>query len=314
MRRYMSVKTAVWLLILCGIFILADSSSSWASVKAEKESLKLEFSRTGSVITAKLIPRAKSSSVLIDFKVSGGDLADVKGVDFEKAARPTMDHKDFRSALFAASIQNISKGSTVKLSITSGFFSKSTQYWIFNENLADAWMNGEAEIIEHPKLVCEMVLTLKDGGKFDADGAADGRITVIGGPKDSFWGYALGTLFIRFFGIFLVLSVLMVGMIISGKIFQSMERKKEEAASMAIALQPEVEPEPEKEEGEVLVTENDVDPEKIAAISAALHAHFSAMQSTDAVYLFSPEVTSWTQQGRQRIMGVRYLAIDRIKS
>ncbi len=72
----------------------------------------------------------------------------------------------------------------------------------------------------------ELRIAVTDGGSLDADGAVNGSVALIGGPRDSFWGYALGTLFIRFFGIFIVLSILMAGMMVSGFVFDKLDKAK----------------------------------------------------------------------------------------
>ncbi len=64
-----------------------------------------------------------------------------------------------------------------------------------------------------------------DGGELDSDGIVDGRIQIIGGPKDYFWSYAIGTLVVRLFGIFLVLSMLMIGMLAAGQVFIAIAKR-----------------------------------------------------------------------------------------
>lgn len=272
--------------------------------KAEKEDMNLEFTRQGDAVVAKLIPRAKSTSVLIRFSVSEGRLSEVQGFAFEEAARPEVDRKDFRSGLFKTIVQDLPPGAEVKVSITSDFFTSATEFWVFNESLDQPWMKSEAEHKEHPNLVQEIVLTVKDGGQYDADGKTNGMVILIGGTKDSFWGYSLGTLFIRFFGIFLVLSVLMIGMLFSGKIFQRAEQT------------PAAPPKSEPEESDVLketeaAKHQGMDPALAAAIGIGLHLHLSSAQSQQYYYLLRPESGAWTQQGRERIMNVRYLALNR---
>ena len=288
------------------MFLGAGVANATFNVAEEKTDAK--FTKEGDLIVATLIPRAKSNSVSIYFKVSGAKLADVQAMDIKEAKHPKIDHKDFKSELFKASIHGVSRGGEVKLFVRSDFFSKSTQYWIFNPESAEKWMDSQAPTFDRGNLVQELVVTAKDGGKFDADGAADGRLTIIGGPKDSFWGYALGTLFIRFFGIFLVLSVLMIGMLISGRIFQQMEKKDASAAAPAV---PEQSDEPQKTDASVTMDEKNED-EIAAAISTALYMHFCEAQCDDSVCLFCPETASWTQQGRERIMGVRNMALSRV--
>ncbi|MEJ2659061.1 MAG: hypothetical protein P8012_18035, partial [Desulfobacterales bacterium] len=219
-KRFFNATFRTWLILAFMLVALAPRTAVWAAFGEDLEKPKPEFTREGDTITAKLIPRAKSTSVSIHFQVSGGRLMDVEGMDFQEAAYPGIDNKDFKSELFLIKIDKVSPGGEATVSITSDFFSGSTQYWIFNRKLKEPWMNGDAKNISLPDLVQKLVVSVKDGGPFDSDGEANGQITIAGGPKDSFWGYALGTLFIRFFGIFLVLSVLMIGMILSGRVFQ----------------------------------------------------------------------------------------------
>ncbi len=159
---------------------------------------------------------------------------------FEKAERPEVDVKNFKSALFVIHLGDVTPGDEAKVSLTSDFFISSTQFYVFNETLPQPWIISDAANLSLPDRVQELVVTVKDGGPLDSDGKADGRITLVGGPRDSFWGYALGTLFIRFFGIFIVLSVLMLGMIFSGLVFQWLARRKaagENKKTAAIAPQ-----------------------------------------------------------------------------
>jgi Na+-transporting methylmalonyl-CoA/oxaloacetate decarboxylase gamma subunit len=170
--------------------------------------------------------------------------------------------------------------------------------------LKEPWMNADAKNISLPDMVQELLVSVKDGGPFDSDGAVNGRITLSGGPKDSFWGYALGTLFIRFFGIFLVLSILMIGMILSGKIFQMIDKKKAKREK-EIQVQPEV-PAPDIQPTEA------IEPELAAAVCAALHLHFSGRRSGAASSpSITPAVSPWVRQGRERIMNARSIPTNR---
>ena len=64
---------------------------------------------------------------------------------------------------------------------------------------------------------------------------ANGRIQLIGGPKDYFWSYALGTLVVRFFGVFLVLSMLMIGMLSAGQLFIALEKRRTRLAAPIVS-------------------------------------------------------------------------------
>ncbi len=295
-NRFLS-GSGCFLLIFVLLACILIPRSSWALFGDTREKPKPVFTHEDNKITAKYIPQAKSTSVLVDFEVTGGTLVKIKGMDFELAKAPEIDNKDFKSALFTIEIGEISPGAEVRVSIRSNFFSSSTEYWIFNKRLKTPWMNSMAENIGLPDLFQEMVINVKDGGSFDSDGAADGKIFLVGGPKDSFWGYALGTLFIRFFGIFLVLSILMVGMMLSGKIFNFMDKKGAEPAA---------EPVKQVSEGK-----EGISPETAAAIAMTLHIHFSALRPSASFGLSAPKLTSWAQQGREKIMGERFLIYNR---
>jgi hypothetical protein len=304
-HRFFKRTIWTWLILTLMMVALAPRTQAWAAFGEDLEKPKPEFTREKDVITATLIPRAKSSKIAIQFQVSGGRLVNVEGMDFQEAARPEVDNKDFKSELFTIKIDKVSLGGEAKVSITSDFFSSSTQYWIFNPKLKDPWMNSNAQNISLPDLVQKLTVTVKDGGPFDSDGATDGRITLVGGPKDSFWGYALGTLFIRFFGIFLVLSILMIGMIISGMVFKRLDKRKE-IRDKEILLQPkpftpEIQP-PES-----------VEPELAAAVCAALNLHFSEHRPAQRATVTHSGMSPWLRQGRERIMNARSLPTNRGK-
>ncbi|MFO7556700.1 MAG: OadG family protein [Desulfobacterales bacterium] len=299
------LKRTFWTGLIFALVMLSltPRTAVWAAFGEDLEKPKPQFAREGDVITAKLIPRAKSTSVLIRFQVSEGRLIDVEGMDFKEAAHPGIDNKDFKSELYVIKIDKVSPGGEAKVSVTSNFFSSSTQYWVFNEKTKAPWMNGEVQNISLPDLVQQLVISVKDGGPFDSDGAADGRVTLVGGPKDSFWGYALGTLFIRFFGIFLVLSILMIAMILSGKVFQMFDKKKAMMEKES-QLQPEAPVpgiQPAKAPGSELA----------AAVGVALHLHFSASRPEVVTHFFTPATSSWVRQGRERVMNARFIPTNR---
>jgi len=303
-NRFFKRTLWTWLILAFITVALTPRTAVWAAFGEDLEKPKPEFTRKGDVITATLIPRAKSTSVSINFQVSDGHLMDVEGMDFKEAANPSVDNKDFKSELYVIMIDKISPGEEVKVSITSDFFSSSTQFWVFNRHSKEPWMNSDAQNISLPDLVQKLVVSVKDGGPFDSDGATNGRITLTGGPKDSFWGYALGTLFIRFFGIFLVLSILMIGMIISGKFFQMFDRKKaektKESQLQSVAATPDIQPAEE------------VESELATAISVALHLHFSGRRRQTATsHFFTPILSPWARQGRERIMNARSIQKNR---
>ena len=296
-------------LIICLGLVIAQASAAEATMGGDVEKPKVTFTPEGDTIVASLIPRAKSTTVNIAFSASSGLLAEVKDMDFKTAARPDVDHKDFKSNLFVVNVADIPKGSEVRLTVSSDFFSKSTEFWAFNPDQTPAWMNTLADNQSQTDLVRSLAITVKDGGPWDSDGASDGRLTLIGGPKDSFWGYALGTLFIRFFGIFIVLGILMIGMMLSGKFFNRMEAQKKPPGqpleSQALA--------PGDDADQQLPAEDQApaDPlgaqQTAAAIAAALHMHLSARQKPVPLSLRISESSPWTHQGRERIMQIRYI-------
>lgn len=287
-------------------FLLVGNAFAGFFGMQEVEKPTPEFTRDGDVITAKLIPRAKSTSVQILFKVENGNLIGVTGMDFFEAARPEVDVKNFKSSLFVIAIDGVSPGETAKVSIVSQFFISSTQFYIFNETQTPAWFFAGSKNISLPDRVQELVVEVKDGGPFDSDGKANGKIKFIGGPRDSFWGYAMGTLFIRFFGIFLVLTVLMIGMILSGRIFQRMEKKSSSSDNSQNELSP-----PKKAVTPVVpapLKENALTAETAAAIAVALQLFVSDKKQNISVLNVTQGISSsWTQSGRTQIMNERLM-------
>ena len=294
--------------VLC---LMLNASTASALTFGDVEKPVPVFSRSGDVITAKLIPRAKSTSVLIRFKAAGGRLADVAGVDFEKVERPGVDVKNFKSALFSISVDEVPKGGEVRMSIISEFFTGSTAFYVFNAHLPAPWSDAQAENIAHPERIQELVVTVRDGGPRDSDGAADGRITLLGGPRDSFWGYALGTLFIRFFGIFIVLSILMAGMILSGFFFEYIERRKHLRPSGGAEVSENVPTPGPPDAGAVSGRPPEIPEADAAAIAAALHLHLWACRTAPSLCLEACRPSPWAQDGVSRIMGDRLTVFNR---
>lgn len=261
-----------WILASLACVVMALPSSSlagWSLLKEDTAKPKPEFSREGEAIQAKLIPRGKLVSILIDFKASGGELLSVEGKDFDEVDRPEVDKKDFRSALFVIRVGNVSPGGEASLSIASDYFNNSTEFWSFNEKAPTPWTGVEVKHKDLPDRVNELTVALKDGGPLDLDGQANGEIVVIAGPKDPFWGFAIGTLLIRFFGVLLVLVVLMIGMKVASSIFRKIEgsvaaaepEARPAVAAAAVAPKPAVAPPP-------------MDPDTASAVAVALHLHF----------------------------------------
>jgi hypothetical protein len=264
-------------------------------VTEDVERPKPEFKKAAEQISAKLIPRGKSSSIEINFQAKGGQVVNVSAYDWDKADRPEVDVKNFRSSLFEIQIDDLTGGEAT-LVVSCNYFTSATEFFIFNPNLKSPWIKDAAvENNLKEKKMRELSFKIKDGGPLDADGAVNGRITLIGGPRDSFWGYALGTLMLRFWGVFLVLSVLQVGMQLSGLYFRSVDRRKLMAASKITIPSTVVETTPDQGPS----------PETALAIATALDLYFSAQRAVPSVYLLGSETNAWSQQGRERMMSVR---------
>jgi hypothetical protein len=285
--------------LLCGLGI---SNAGWAAFGDDPEKPKPEFARQEERMVAKLIPRGKSTSVLIEFQAAGGRLLGIEGMDFDPAGQKGMDAKDFRSDLFAVTAGGISPGGEVKLSLSSNYFTQATELWVLNRASKTPWMPAQAENIERPNRMQELVITVKDGGRLDGDGAANGEILLVVGPRDSFWGYALGTLLIRFFGVFLVLGVLQAGMLLAGQVFQALDRRKE--TPKPLPARPVTAEEPTEP------AEN-IEAEAATAIGVALHLHLAALRASAALSLEQADASSWARQGRTQIMRDRLLTHDR---
>ena len=299
--------------ILAGLLLLVVSPTFSEAFKIgpDIEKPKPEFTRSADQITARLIPRAKSTSIEIHFQVKGGRLADVGAYDWETAERPDVNVKNFKSSLFELRIDIVPPGGEAEVSLISDFFISSTRLFIFNPRLPSPWIkDAPVQNISLNNRVQELRIAVKDGSPLDADGAVNGLITLIGGPRDSFWGYALGTLFIRFFGIFIVLVVLMIGMLVSGRVFQwLLSRRKMSAAPAGTGADtPDAAVLPESEAA------GGPSVETVSAIAAALHLHLARRWPAQRIYVLRPEACAWTQQGRQQMMSGRNLAFNKSRS
>lgn len=235
----------------------------WAAFGDDIEKPQPKFVREGSAVIATLLPRAKSTNVQIRFDADRALPLEVIGVDFEAIRTPELDIKEFKSAFFQVDIQDIAPGGQVVLNITSDFFTSSTQYWVYRPDGSAKWSDTGIRAKKLTEKVYAFSIPIQDGGPFDADGKADGNIRFVGGPKDGFWSYALGTLVIRFFGVFLVLSVLMIGMIIVGRLFVHFEKGRAVAVSKAV-------PQPPKKASSVQKADLG-DEAAVAAIATAIH-------------------------------------------
>jgi hypothetical protein len=291
--------------------VTAHAAGPFSFSDAEKPNP--EFQRSGANITAKFIPRAKSSSVVITFGVSaGGSLESVKGIDFETVARPEVDVKNFKSAVFEIRVIDVKPGETVEIFLQSDFFTQSTAFYVYSPNRAKPWQDVKAGNRSLAERVRELIVVVRDGGELDADGLTDGRITVIGGPRDSFWGYALGTLFIRFFGIFIVLSILMIGMLLSGLVFTALQRSKtrrDEDQKNAVA------PVAAEHSAEASFDDDAVSvgvPEDVAAaIGVAVHLHLAGMRRLSGPSEAAGPEKNWASDGRRRMMHDRLSIFNR---
>jgi hypothetical protein len=292
--------------VLAALFLAALAAPAWGAFGEDLEKPVPEFSQSDDGrVTAKLIPRGKRTSSRIDFAVAGGSLVDVAGLDFDTVRDSTVDTKDFRSGMFVVKVKTGSPGDEATVSMASAYFTRSTELWVFNSKVRPPWRNSQAENLDQPERVQELVLTVKDGGDFDSDGKANGEITLQVGPMDSFWGYALGTLFIRFFGIFIVLGLLQVGMLVSGGVFKRLDARRKAKASETPAAPPA--PSAAAGAGDVL------DPHTAAAIGLALQMHLASQQEQSWLPLDRPTAAAWTQEGRGRLMGDRFQVFYRTR-
>jgi Na+-transporting methylmalonyl-CoA/oxaloacetate decarboxylase gamma subunit len=300
-KRNLFFSALMLFTLLCVLSRQAHAAGLFAGEDVEKP--KPRFTRTNKEIVARLIPRAKSTSVSLAFAVNaGGSLEDVSGVDFVEVDRPEVDIKNFKSAAFRIGIKT-APGKAAQLDVRSDFFTQSTSFYIFNPKRPKPWLIPAVENSDLGQNVRQLRILVTDGGDYDADGKENGHITVIGGPRDSFWGYALGTLFIRFFGIFIVLGILMIGMLLSGYLFKVIEKDKrrQTAASAQPSLSPPAEETPDPSD------------EIAAVIAAAVHLHRSTVTGRPAASLpvgKAPE-SGWAVAGRQRTMDERRLVFNR---
>ena len=285
---------------ICLAVTAIQTPCAYAAFGDDRETPAPVFSREESSVIGTLIPRGKSTKIQIRFEVSPGALETVEGMAFEAAKSDAVDVKDFRSALFVIKAGGFSPGAEVLVSIGSQYFTRSTRYWVFNKSRPQPWMDAAVESVPLGDRVCELGIKVKDGGPMDSDGLADGSILLVGGPLDSFWGYALGTLFIRFFGVFLVLAVLMLGMLGSSRIFQLLEGRKSKKQPQASPVDAAVEaPTP-------------ISPEMAAAIGLALYFELGR-HGRPLTLSLNAESGTWVSQGRSIAMDGRFGMYDRTR-
>lgn len=245
-------------LIFIGFGIGLWTPRVWAAFGDDIEKPQPKFSQDGKAIVATLLPRAKSSRVQIRFENQQGLPFEVTGVEFDAIRTPDLDIKEFKSAFFEVDIPDVPIGSEVILDISSDFFTSATQYWVYRPAGPDSWKNAGVAPDKQAEKIYVFHIPVQDGGPFDADGKADGKIRFVGGPQDGFWSYALGTLVIRFFGVLMVLSILMVCMMITGNLFVIFEKRKRT-------------PVPAKTSGTIASSRETADEKAAAAIATAIH-------------------------------------------
>ncbi len=320
-----SKKYVQWpAVMILAVIMMGSVPSAWAAFGEDPEKPKPEFTRKGEDINARLIPRGKSLSVLIHFRAAGAALNEVEVADFAEGEEPDVDLKDFRSGFFKMRLVTPTPGAEAHLTISSAYFNSSTQLWGGNPKQKASWKDCRADNKSLPDRVNELTITVQDGGSLDADGAVNGKIEIYTGPHDSFWGYAIGTLFIRFFGVFIVLGVLQLGMLISGAVFQRLESRNQQtaAASIPAEILSEKEPVPGfriEEHQTPPAIDPGVSGEVAAAIALALHLHGESQNRQQSVGA-KPQTTGpsqagpspWSMFGRGALMADRLRTFDRI--
>lgn len=257
---------------MTAVFMIAGCGSAWAAFGDDVEKPKPVFKQEGTDWVTELVPRGKSVPVQIRFHVDGGVLTNVTGTDFADADRPNINWKNYRSGYFLLEIVPSTSGGEVTLALSSNYFTSATDIWGFTERKTKTWgtLGIKSTTVKGEPTVINSVV--RDGSVLDEDGAADGKIQIIIGPRDDFWGYALGTLVIRFFGVFMVLGILMIGMLLSGKVFESMDAKKKAAVPAPMPAPAPVQHKPEAVEPEPVPVE-EIPADVAAAIGIGIHLY-----------------------------------------
>ncbi len=315
-----------WLLILLTTAMTLSAASAWAAFGEDLEKPKPEFNQEGSDWIARLVPRGKSLSVQIRFQALNGRIAAIQTAEFEAGQEPAVDVKDFRSGFYRVSLDlPDASAAEATLVLASVYFNNATHLWAGNPRQSGSWKDTEATNVSLPDRVNTLTITVRDGGPLDADGQKNGRIEVFVGPHDSFWGYAIGTLFIRFFGIFIVLGILMLGMMLSGVVFRHIENRSSPAPTMPIIPTADTEtsipepviPAPQPEPA----ARPSVPPEVAAAVALALHLYSGSEKGRSEPGSTNPSSaprnsspSAWAQFGRNKLMADRLQTFDRIHS
>lgn len=296
--------------ILTAAIMMLPCKSAWAAFGEDIEAPRPKFTQENGDWIAQLIPRGKSTSVKIRFQVAGGTIASVALKEFAENEMPQIDMKNFRSGCYITEITPGSDGEAA-LSVGSDYFTSATELWGPKEKASLTWGTTAAINVAGANRLNTLTFNVRDGGHLDADGLTDGRITVILGPRDSFWGYALGTLFIRFFGVFLVLGVLMAGMIGSGRVFQWIDARAKPAKPGQPAEGLPAEPESDSEEMDDAPAA--VPSALVAAVAVALHLHTSSGRTLSLGDSAAQATSSWSLTGRTQLMADRMSAFDRVQ-
>lgn len=286
--------------LMLAALALPPCGPAWAVFGEDIEAPKPKFSQEGGDWIATLIPRGKSSEIKIRIHVTGGTLTAATAQVFAADHMPRVDKKNFRSDFFAIQVTPSTPGGEVTLAMHSKYFTTATELWGPVSANSPVWQTTGAVNVKSSDRSSTLTLTVRDGGPLDADGQADGRVQVICGPRDSFWGYALGTLFIRFFGVFIVLAVLEVGMLISGRIFQNIEKRTRRPAPLVPAV-------------ETIAPEVDPMFETAAVIALALHLDSQSRRASTPADQGPRGLSAWSHSGRARIMADRMPIFDRMK-
>ena len=284
--------------------LLLHTGRGWAAFGEDLEKPHPEFSREGADWIAKLIPRGKSTRIQIRFHAEGAEIVLVASKEYSEPESPLVNWKNFRSDFFVAKMKVSSPGAETRFSVGSNYFSTATDLWAPASVNNRTWGTTSPVNVGLEDQTNILTVTLRDGGPFDADGKANSQIEFICGPRDSFWGYAVGTLFIRFFGIFIVLGVLMAGMMFSGRIFSWIDARQGQQ-KIAIPTPPEPPPLNIKE------MPGRVDPAVAAAIAVALHLNSGVSKPTLSADYSAAGVSTWGQFGRGKLMDDRIPVFNR---
>lgn len=291
--------------------LLLPCNRVWAAFGEDIEAPKPKFTQENGDWIARLIPRGKSTHINIRFQVAGGTIASVAAKEFPENEMPHIDTKNFRSGCYIVEITPGSDGEAA-LSVGSDYFTSATELWGPKEKASLTWGTTGAANVAGANRLNTLTFSVSDGGGLDADGQTDGRITVIFGPRDSFWGYAIGTLFIRFFGIFIVLGVLMAGMMGSGRVFQWIDTRGKPSAMPGPSTAG-LPAEPESESEETDDAPAAVPSALAAAVAIALHLHTSSGIKLSLGDSAAQTTSSWSLTGRTQLMADRMSAFDRVQ-